>query len=76
MFFVGLENFSMAVVMCLEQSGFFKAVELQAYSIGTVAKFSFETTQVAGAGSVEEELQHEFDAGAGSDEGVEHLGDG
>lgn len=76
MFFVGLENFPMAVVMCLEQSGFFKTVELKAYGVGAVAKFSFKATQIARAGSVEEELQHEFDAGAGSDEGVEHLGDG
>ena len=61
--FVGLEDFAVLLGVCFEQAGFFKAVELQAYGIGAVAKLSFEATQIARAGSVQEELQHEFDAG-------------
>jgi len=37
------------------------------------AKFRSQSTQVAGAGGVQEELQHELNARLGGDEGFEHL---
>jgi len=55
-------------------SGFFKAVELEAYGVGALAKLSGQSTQIAGAAGVQEELQHELDAGFGGDEGLEHFG--
>ena len=66
-FFVGLKHLAVAFGVGFEEAGFFEAVELEAYGIGAVAEFSFETTQIACGAGVQEELQHELDAGAGSD---------
>ena len=71
---VGLEHFFHAIGAAGDQSGFFEAVELGTDGVGTFAKFRSQSTQVAGAGGVQEELQHELDAGFGGDEGFEHLG--
>ena len=70
---VGFEHFFHAIGAAGEQTGFFEAVELGTDGVGTFAKFGSQSTQVAGAGGVQEELQHELDAGLGCDEGFDHL---
>jgi len=70
---VGLEHFFHAIDAAGEQTGFLETVELGTDGVGTFAKFRSQSAQVAGAGGVQEELQHELNAGLGGDEGFEHL---
>jgi len=54
----------------LQQPGLFELVQLQPYTIGTFPELAFQVPEIGAGVAVEEELQHQLDAGFAGYEGV------
>jgi len=70
---VHLKYFSLAFGVCDYESGFFEAVQLEPDGIGAFAQLGGKTSEMPSVVAVQEELQHQFDAGFRGDESFQHV---
>ena len=61
MFWVGTEDLTRAFGLGFEQAGLFEFVKFEADGVSRFIEFSSQATEVTRVGSVEEELQQEFE---------------
>jgi len=73
MLLVYLIQFAVPFHLRFKHICFFESVQLQPDGIARLAEFSFQSPEIGSVVGVQEELEEEFDAGFGSDEGVNQI---